>query len=50
MTEEDVDRWRAQFHVPDATELAGGDIADPPPEWSNWLEWAGERWPSLSDE
>ena len=50
MTEEDVDRWRAQFQVPDAAELAGGGIPDPPPEWSNWWEWAAERWPSLSDE
>ena len=50
MTEEDVDRWRAQFDVPDEAEVAGGDIADPPSEWSNWLDWAGERWPSLSVE
>ena len=48
MTEDDVDHWRAQFEAPDAAELAGGDVPDPPPEWSNWLEWAAERWPSLS--
>ena len=50
MTEEDVDRWRAQFQVPDEAELEGDDISDPPPEWSDWLEWAVERWPSLSDQ
>jgi predicted kinase len=49
MTEADVDRWRAQFDVPDAAELAGGEIADPPPRWSSWSAWAAERWPSLSD-
>jgi hypothetical protein len=26
MTEADVDRWRAQFDVPDAAELAGGEL------------------------
>jgi hypothetical protein len=49
MTEADVDRWHAQLQVPDAAELGGGKIADPPPGWSNWFEWAAERWPSLSD-
>jgi predicted kinase len=49
MTEADVDRWRTQFDVPDAAELAGSEVADPPPGWSNWFEWAAERWPSLSD-
>ena len=47
MTEADVDRWRAQFDVPDAAELAGGDVADPPLGWSSWSDWAEERWPSL---
>ena len=50
MTEADVDRWRAQFQAPDAVELAGDEVADPPPGWSNWLDWAVGRWPSLSDE
>jgi predicted kinase len=49
MTEADVDRWRTQFDVPDAAELEGGEVADPPPGWSSWPEWAAERWPSLSD-
>jgi predicted kinase len=49
MTETDVDRWRTQFDVPGAAELADGEIPDPPPRWSSWSEWAAERWPSLSD-
>ena len=49
MTEADVDRWRSQFDVPDAAELADGELADPPPGWSSWPEWAAERWPSLSE-
>jgi predicted kinase len=48
MTEADVDRWRHQFDVPDAQELAGGEVGDPPPGWSNWRDWAAGRWPSLS--
>jgi predicted kinase len=47
MTEADVDRWRSQFEVPDAAELAGDVVADPPLGWSNWSDWAEERWPSL---
>jgi len=49
MTEAELDEWRSQFEVPDAAELAGDQIADPPPGWSSWSEWAAERWPSLSD-
>lgn len=49
MTEADVDRWRAQFDVPDAAELADGEVAGPPPGWSSWPDWAAERWPSLSE-
>lgn len=49
MTEADVDRWRARFDVPDTAELDGGEIADPPPGWSSWSDWAAERWPSPSD-
>jgi predicted kinase len=49
MTDADVDRWRTQFDEPDVTELAGGEIADPPAGWSSWYTWAAERWPSLAD-
>jgi predicted kinase len=46
MTEADVDQWRKQFQVPDAAELEGGKIPDPPPDWSGWPEWAAAQWPS----
>src|SRR4051794_36492541 len=49
MTEADMDKWRKQFQVPDAAELGGGDIPDPPPDWPGWPEWAADRWPSLAD-
>jgi predicted kinase len=49
MTEADVDQWRTQFQVPDAGELAGGEIPDPPPGWSGWPEWAAGQWPSCTD-
>jgi hypothetical protein len=48
MTEADVDRWRQQFHVPDAAELDGRDIPAPPTGWRVWPEWAGDHWPSLT--
>ena len=47
MTEADVDRWRAQFQAPDAAELDGGEIPDPPAGYRGWPEWAVGRWPSL---
>lgn len=55
--------WRSLFEVPDATELAGhkdpeesedseefGErkLADPPPGWPGWFEWAAHRWPSFA--
>jgi predicted kinase len=47
MTEADVDLWRSQFEAPDAAELAGETIADPPPGYPDWSAWATERWPTL---
>jgi predicted kinase len=48
MTEADIDRWRMQFQVPDAAELADcGTVPGPPPGWPGWLDWAADRWPSL---
>ena len=38
MTEADVDQWRKQFQVPDAAELDGDEIPDPP---AGWLRLAG---------
>jgi hypothetical protein len=49
MTEADIDRWRQQFQVPDAAELGGYKVPDPPAEWPGWSEWAADRWPSLTD-
>jgi predicted kinase len=49
MTEADVDQWRKQFQVPDASELAGGQIPDPPAGWRGWPEWAAHQWPSCTD-
>jgi predicted kinase len=49
MTEADIDRWREQFQVPDAAELAGGRVPGPPAGWPGWPEWAADRWPSLAD-
>ena len=47
MSEAELVRWRGQFQVPDAAELAGGPVPAPPPEWPGWPEWAADRWPSL---
>jgi hypothetical protein len=49
MTEADTDRWREQFQIPDAAELAGGPVPGPPAGWPGWPEWAADRWPSLAD-
>ncbi|HEY3753140.1 MAG TPA: ATP-binding protein [Pseudonocardiaceae bacterium] len=49
MSEADVDAWREQFQVPDAAELDGGQIPDPPAGWSDWPEWATDHWPSYAD-
>jgi predicted kinase len=49
MTEADLDRWREQFQVPDAAELAGGPVPGPPAGCPGWPEWTGDRWPTLVD-
>jgi hypothetical protein len=49
MTEAEVDKWREQFHVPDAAELDDGEVPAPPAGWPGWPEWAADRWPSLTD-
>jgi predicted kinase len=46
MTEDDVERARASFEPPDAAELSGGDLLDPPPGSPDWGAWAAARWPS----
>ncbi len=45
-----VDEWRTQFQVPDAGEIDGGAIPDPPVGSSGWLEWAEGQWPSCTDD
>lgn len=45
MSEADVDRWQAQFEVPDAAELASEFLAAAPPQWPSWQDWAADRWP-----
>jgi predicted kinase len=49
MSEADVDRWRIQFQVPDAEELEGDRIPDPPAGWPGWPEWAEGQWPTCTD-
>jgi hypothetical protein len=49
MSEADVDRWRKQFQVPNAAELDGGEIPNPPAGWLSWPEWAAMHWPSCSE-
>ncbi|MGY1606768.1 MULTISPECIES: AAA family ATPase [unclassified Geodermatophilus] len=49
MSEADLDQWRQQFQVPDAGELEGGQIPDPPAGWPGWAAWAAHRWPSCTD-
>jgi predicted kinase len=48
ITEAEADGWRTQFEAPDEAELAGAERPDPPAEWSDWPQWAEDRWPSLN--
>ena len=48
ITVSDVDRWRDQFEVPDAEELAQVHPDAAPAAGGDWLGWAQARWPSLS--
>ena len=48
MSEADVDRWVTQFQAPDAAELEGDGIPDPPAGWAGWAEWAEGQWPSCT--
>ncbi|WP_055588618.1 AAA family ATPase [Peterkaempfera griseoplana] len=47
MSEADLVQWRTLFEEPDASELEGRRVGDPPPGWPGWREWAADRWPSL---
>lgn len=44
----DIDRWRDQFEVPNAEELACVHAEAPPAREADWLGWAEAPWPSLS--
>ncbi|WP_103538812.1 MULTISPECIES: ATP-binding protein [unclassified Streptomyces] len=49
ISEADILNARAQFEEPDAAEQEGRMSVDgPPAEWSNWREWAADRWPSFA--
>ena len=47
MPEGAIRSWRKKFQAPDAAELAGEVIPDPPQGWPTWLAWAVDRWPTL---
>ncbi|WP_406014944.1 ATP-binding protein [Streptomyces sp. NBC_00984] len=47
MSEADLLHWRTLFEEPDAAELDRHEVGGPPHGWSDWLEWAADRWPSL---
>jgi len=48
MSEADIDAWRTQFQTPDAAELSGKSVPEPPPGWPSWAQWAADRWPSFT--
>jgi predicted kinase len=48
ITEHQLEKWRAQFEVPDAAELAGADLPSPPDGYADWAAWAADRWPARS--
>jgi predicted kinase len=46
LSEDDLDRYRELFQVPDRAELESSEV-DPPPEgYPTWSAWAAERWPT----
>lgn len=49
MTRADLEGWRRQFEVPDATELAGTTIDPPPPGFASWEAWVAAWWPTSLD-
>ncbi|HET9650182.1 MAG TPA: ATP-binding protein [Microlunatus sp.] len=49
ISEAELDQWRLEFEVPDAAELAGGDLPEPPAGWPSWPEWAADHWPTCLD-
>lgn len=39
---------REALETPDADEMTGRSVPGLPPGWPGWLEWAQDRWPSLT--
>lgn len=46
MSDDDIDRFSAQFQIPDRDELTSSKIDEPPAGHSTWKAWASVRWPS----
>jgi predicted kinase len=46
VTDEDLDRFRGLFDIPDQDELSSPRIDTPPAGHDIWGSWAAERWPS----
>ena len=42
ISDADLTQWRAQFEEPDAAELDGCDIGDPPEGWPSWRHWVAD--------
>jgi predicted kinase len=50
MSDVELEKWRAQFDVPDEEELRGTGIPPVPSGYATWSQWASNRWPSLPDQ
>ena len=50
MSEQELVEWRAVFQEPDAAEISGVEVYDPPAGYRGWAEWAADRWPSFGDD
>ncbi len=50
ISDDELERWRTQFQVPDDDELRGSRVPPVPPEHATWSQWASRRWPSLPDQ
>jgi predicted kinase/SAM-dependent methyltransferase len=50
MFERDLVNWRALFQEPDAAEIGGEQVGEPPTGWLDWAQWAADRWPSFGDD
>lgn len=41
-----LDAWREMFQEPEARELAGPFVIDPPEGFAGWGDWIAARWPT----